>query len=244
MFLKFKYLKHFFSTISVISFGIFALIIPLSCEKEAAVEDTFASLEVVTDVEGNEYKTVTIYNQTWFAENLKTTLLNDGTPILHAEDSAAWVSTDTAAYCWYANSPELYKADYGALYNWYAVKNEKLCPVGWKVPKETDWKRLIDSLKGTSVAGGKMKHAGSQYWTATNTGATNSSGFRALPGGYRNIASEFRFIRDYGFWWSATTFDENSAWYHHLYYYSPRSYRNHFKFNMGYSVRCVKEESK
>ncbi len=216
------------------------IVLFVSCERDSEVDDPFHSLETVTDVDGNEYRIVAIFSQIWFAENLKTTRLNDSTPILDAPDSATWVSADTAAYCYYQNLPELYRQNYGALYNWHAIKTEKLCPNGWRVPTEEDWQMLVDSLKGEAVAGGKMKIKGSDYWTATNAGATNSSGFRALPGGYRNLGGEFKYIHDYGFWWSNATFDNKSAWYRALYYYSPRVYKDHFSFNMGFSVRCIK----
>lgn len=213
-----------------------------ACSKEDRELEAFYSLETVTDIEGNQYRIIKIYNQTWFAENLKTTTFNDGTPINYGADSVVWSSTDSALYCWYSNNPRQYKDVYGALYNWHAVKSEKLCPKGWKVPDEENWQWLVDSLKGENVAGGKMKHSGTLYWTATNTGATNSSGFRALPGGYRNIISEYKNLNDYGFWWSASNQGDSSAWYHCLYYYSAKIYRNHTKHNMGFSVRCVKVE--
>jgi len=211
-----------------------------SCSKEDKEMDVFNLLETVTDIEGNRYRIIKIYNQTWFAENLKTTTFNDGTPINDGTDADVWSQTDSAAYCWYSNNPNKYKDVYGALYNWHAVKSEKLCPQGWKVPDEENWQWLVDSLKGENEAGGKMKHQGTMYWTADNTGATNSSGFRALPGGYRNIISEYKNLRDYGFWWSASGQGDSSAWYHCLYYYSVKIYRNHTKRNMGFSVRCVK----
>lgn len=213
-----------------------------SCSKEDKEMEAFYFLETVNDIEGNQYKIIKIYNQTWFAENLKTTTFNDGTPINDGTDADVWSKTDSASYCWYSNDSNQYKDIYGALYNWHAVNSGKLCPQGWKVPDEENWQWLVDSLKGENVAGGKMKHQGTLYWTATNTGATNSSGFRALPGGYRNIISEYKNLKDYGFWWSASSQDDGNAWYHCLYYYSAKIYRNHTKHNMGFSVRCVKIE--
>ena len=215
-----------------------------NCKKEDILEDSFYSLDSVIDIEGNEYKIVSLFGQTWMAENLKTTTLNEGTPIIEAADSAAWTTTTSAAYCWYNNDSLAYKKNYGALYNWYTVKTEKLCPKGWRVPNEIDWELLVDSLKGQAVAGGKLKHAGSEFWRATNAGATNSSGFRALPGGYRNLAGNFKYLGDYGYWWSALNYDGKKAWYHNLFYYSPRVYRNYFDLNMGFSVRCIKNTNK
>jgi uncharacterized protein (TIGR02145 family) len=139
--------------------------------------------EVVTDIDGNVYNTVTIGDQVWMAENLKTTKLNDGTSISNAIDNIAWASLSTPGYCWFINNRATYEI-YGALYNWYAVYTDKLCPTGWHVPSNSEWTTLTDHLGGAEVAGGKLKESGSSHWASPNTGATNVTGFTALPGGY------------------------------------------------------------
>lgn len=212
-----------------------------SCETKTKVS-MYKYFDTTTDIEGNVYKIVEIHGQTWFAENLRTTKLNDGTPIQNGTHYEIWKNADTAAYCWYNNEQYNYGATYGALYNWHAVNTGKLCPHGWKVPGEEDWMTLIDSLKGVDVAGGRMKHTGAQYWTVANVQATNSSGFTALPGGCRNIISEYKFINDRGFWWSRSRYDDSSAWFHSLYYYSGKIYTEKFHTRSGFSVRCVKEK--
>jgi uncharacterized protein (TIGR02145 family) len=138
------------------------------------------SSSTIADIEGNVYKTVKIGNQWWMAENLKTTKYNDGTAIPY---STGWGELD-GAYCWYNNDIS-YKNPYGALYNWYAVNTGKLCPTGWHVPSIDDWKTLTDYLGGGDNAGGKLKETGTVHWGSPNLGATNESGFTALPGGYR-----------------------------------------------------------
>jgi len=101
---------------------------------------------LLTDADGNEYPTVTIGSQILMAEPLRTTKYSDGSPIPLVTDSLEWVNLESPGYCWYKNDPGKYKKIYGALYNWYAVNTEKLCPAGWHVPEEQEWITLIDYL--------------------------------------------------------------------------------------------------
>jgi len=138
----------------------------------------------ITDIDGNVYHAVTIGTQTWMVENLKVTKLNDGTSIPNVTALTAWNNLTTPGYCWY-NNDIANKKLYGALYNWYNVSTGKLCPTGWHVPSVTEWTTLINYLGGESVAGGKLKETGTTHWVTPNTGATNTSGFTALPAGIR-----------------------------------------------------------
>jgi uncharacterized protein (TIGR02145 family) len=135
----------------------------------------------VTDIDGNVYSTVTIGTQVWMAEDLKTTHYTDGTPIPYVTDNPEIVNLKSGAYCWF-NNEESNKTIYGAVYNWYATA-DKLCPVGWHVSTYSDWATLIDYCGGWELAGGKLKEAGAIHWDAPNTGATNETGFTALPAG-------------------------------------------------------------
>jgi len=149
--------------------------------------------------------------------------------------------TEVGAFCWYDND-QLSNAKYGALYNWFAVNdNRGLCPAGWRVPNETDWVTLKSYLGGYLVSGGKMKSV-SSLWSSPNADATNISGFSALPAGCRKSSCEFLYKGDSGFWWSSTEF---SGTFSHsrqvewdeaelIHYYS---YEKHH----GFSVRCVRE---
>lgn len=119
------------------------------------------------------------------SENLKTTHYNDGSKIPIVTDSATWMGLSTGAYCYYKNDSLSNKATYGALYNWYAVNTAKLAPTGWHVPTDAEWTTLTNYLGGINVAGGKLKEVGTAHWSSPNTGATNESGFTALPSGYR-----------------------------------------------------------
>jgi uncharacterized protein (TIGR02145 family) len=145
----------------------------------------------VTDIEGNVYRTITIGGQTWMAENLKTSKYNNSTSIPQVTDSAVWRGLTNGAYCYYNNDIELVGIVYGKIYNGYAVVTGNLCPFGWHVPTTNDWDAMIKYLGGKEVAGGKLKETGTAHWTAPNTGATNATGFSALPGGGRGYSGSF-----------------------------------------------------
>ena len=136
----------------------------------------------VADNEGNSYQTIQIEAKTWMAENLRTNKLNDGTPVAYVTGNPEWAALTTPGYCWPDNDIG-YKDVYGALYNWHAVNTGKLCPAGWHIPTDAEWTDLETVLGGASIAAGKMKAEGTTHWINPNSGATNESGFTALPGG-------------------------------------------------------------
>jgi len=198
-----------------------------------------AGIGTVTDIDGNVYHTVTIGTQVWMAENLKTTRYNDGTAIPFVTDSIAWSHLTTPGYCWY-NDSAIYGNTYGALYNWFAVNTGKLAPTGWHVPSDSEWTVLINYLGGDSVAGGKLKEAETAYWASPNTGATDETGFTALPGGWRYIGT-FGTIGDLGNWWSATAYDAANSWYRYMNYSNAHVSRFYYLSQNGFSVRCVRD---
>jgi uncharacterized protein (TIGR02145 family) len=200
--------------------------------------------EGVTDIDNNVYNTVTIGTQVWMKENLKTTRYNDGTAILNVTDGAIWSTLSAGAYCWYDNNAVKYKAEYGALYNWYVVAStnaKNVCPTGWHVPTDTEWTTLTTYLGGETVAGGKLKETGTTHWESPNTGATNASGFTALPGGNRLNDGSFDYVGQYGQWWSSTEYLANSAWTRDVGYYFKTLDRAYYLKPSGYSVRCIKK---
>jgi uncharacterized protein (TIGR02145 family) len=212
------------------------LILTNSCKKE---ENT-PTPQTLTDIDGNVYHTVTIGTQVWMVENLKTTKYNDGTPIPQVTNDTAWGNLITPGYCWYYNDGVTYKNLYGALYNWYAVNTGKLAPTGWHVPTDAEWTTLITYLGGDSVAGGKMKETTS-LWMTPNTGATNSSGFSALPGGYRYYFNGTFFLYFYcGNWWSSSEYYDNFAWYRTMDCNTANATQGSDSKANGFSVRCVK----
>ena len=202
-------------------------------------EITFTTLPL-TDADGNEYKTVIIGTQTWMAENLKTTSYNDGTAIPLVTDGTEWGALTTPAYCFYNNDEATYGDTYGALYNFYAASNADLCPDGWHVPNASEWATLTTYLGGDSIAGGELKETGLSHWLSPNTGATNESGFTALPGGLRSWNGDFKFITEYGNWGSSI--EENFLWVSRRIGFSRASIPrlDRYKEN-GYSIRCIKD---
>ena len=196
----------------------------------------------VTDIDGNLYHTVTIGNQVWMVENLKVTKYNDGTIIPYVTDNTTWAGLITDAYCWYNNDATTYKNTYGGFYNWYAVNTGKLAPTGWHVPSDSEWTTLTTYLGGESISGGKLKETGTIHWQSPNAGATNETGFTALPAGYRFIDGTFYNFGVVGTWWTSTEGVTNIPWNRTVYnsesgvYRTNNGYKDH-----GLSVRCVKD---
>lgn len=191
------------------------------------------------DIDGNSYQTVVIGSQTWMAENLKTIRLNDGTPIPLVTDANLWSTITSQARCFYNNDSSTFKAKHGALYNWYTVRTNKLCPTGWHVPSNEEWLALNSSLGVDSLSGGKLK--GLVIWQSPNTYATNSSGFSALPSGYRFYNGSFNNVWISGNWWSSSEYSALSARYIYLSCTSGAMGRNFTDKLYGMSVRCIKD---
>ena len=188
------------------------------------------------------YPGVTICNQVWMNKNLDVSTYRNGDPIPKVTDPTIWAGLTTGAYCYYINDSATYAAVYGKLYNWYAVNDPRgLAPTGWHVPSNAEWQALETCLGGSSVAGGKMKETGTAHWNSPNTGATNSSGFAGLPGGYRNLNGSFNDIGNYGLWWSSTESNTSDAWGLGLDYVNGSSNRGNFNRRFGFSVRCLRD---
>src|ERR1035437_6230133 len=187
---------------------------------------------------------VTICSQIWMLNNLEVTTYRNGDPIPQVTDPAAWGLLSTGAWCYYnnnsANGPV-----YGKLYNWYAVNDPRgLAPAGWHVPSDAEWTTLSTCLGSDLIAGGPMKEIGTTHWTPPNTGATNTSGFTALPGGFRDFDGSFNGVGGSGYWWSSTEFNTTFAWTRSLYYlYYPNGsiVRATHPKQGGFSVRCLRD---
>jgi len=121
------------------------------------------------------------------------------------------------------------------------VNTGNLCPTGWHVPTDVEWTTLTTYLGGESVAGGKLKEAGLAHWNSPNTGATNETGFTALPGGYRYYGGTFYGIGYYGYLWSATEVSTSYAWYRSMIYDLSYVSRNYYNKKDGFSVRCLRD---
>ena len=128
---------------------------------------------------------------------------------------------------------------YGVLYNWTAALSA--CPPDWHLPSDAEWTTLTDYLGGESVAGGKMKEAGIAHWWSPNTGATNESGFTALPGGCRYYDGAFTNFRTTGYWWSSTQHIDGSAGNRNLSYANSSVGKPYGYLDYGFSVRCLQD---
>ena len=211
------------------------VILAISCKKEkAATIDTRP-----VDIDGNVYDTVRIGSQTWMVQNLRTTRYNDGTPITTNLDDPAWSTNTIGAYTIYDNDTAN-NTLYGKLYNWFAVNTGKLAPAGWHVPTNTEWNSLRIFL-GTD-GGNKMK--ATTLWTAepsiTNS---NSSGFTALPAGYRYPNGAFLWLGGQGYFWSSNVTSGGYPYKIQLSYNSSDINIGTTISNTkreGFSVRCIR----
>jgi len=212
--------------------------------------------------DGQVYSTIEIGTQTWMAENLKylPAVVDPGTasytePYYYVY---GYNGTDVAT----AKATENYTT-YGVLYNWTAAMDsvasstsnpsgvQGVCPSGWHLPSDEEWKTLemelgmsqsdadADGWRGTDQ-GEQMKST--TGWNSNGNG-TNSSGFNALPGGFRHYLGSFSSLGSFGSWWSSSEkTSSSSAWYRYLYYYHDQVYRGYFNKASGFSVRCIKDD--
>jgi uncharacterized protein (TIGR02145 family) len=219
----------------------------------------------VSDVDGNSYRTVRIGEQEWMGENLKVTRYADGSEIPKLESREAWdaLTDSDRAYCWYYNDTEN-RNTYGGIYTWAAATGgqtgkdtlpgriQGICPDGWHLPGDAEWRQLEMDLgmdQSTSLKrgwrgndqGGKLKETGTRHWAGPNTGASNSNGFTALPGGIRLEKGAFFGISGNAFFWSSTESDDGYAWGRYLNYMNKDINRHPFMKVYGVSVRCVKD---
>jgi len=226
----------------------------------------FSCGDKFTDKRDNEsYKTIQIGKQCWMGENLKTIRFADGRSILLVEKSTGWkkLSYSGKAYCNFGNSITN-RNIYGGLYTWSAVMNgadssntnpsnvQGLCPDGWHLPSDSEWMQLeiylgMDQVKANAEGwrgtneGGKLKETETEHWNNPNIIATNSSGFTALPGGYRGRKGDFLSLGYYAYFWSSTEFNSDYALSRTLCYSNSEVYRSIGYKKGGFSVRCLRD---
>lgn len=215
----------------------------------------------IIDIDGNVYQTIKNWDKTWTKKNLNVTKYSDGTIIPQVTDDTQWAALTTGAWCYYKNDPAN-EAIYGKLYNWYATVGiydiaslndqslrKKLAPQGSHIPTISEWNDLSDYLdldfqQGGTNAGVKMKEQGIIHWISPNKGADNSSGFTALPGGYRERYSTFYDINTLGRWWSLTENENDGLNYAKIFTLYTRFTMSSIHYAIkkcGASVRCVKD---
>jgi uncharacterized protein (TIGR02145 family) len=209
----------------------------------------------ITDIDGNVYKTVKIGNTWWMAENLKTQRYRNGDSISFVPQNTqdtAWSNCKTGAYC-------SFEEKYGFLYNFYSISDPRgIAPQGWHIPDDEEWKELemylgmsqeeADSLNWRgNDQGNKLKTEGGNttYWAKSSDQytifGTNESGFTAIGSACRVFNGEWGEITHTGFWWTASAFSENEAWYRGLDYDKSNVFRYYGPKNYGFSIRCVKD---
>jgi uncharacterized protein (TIGR02145 family) len=220
-----------------------------------ALKITGGAPNVLIDIDGNEYHTVTIGTQTWTVENLRTRRFNNGAMMPDLTDNNAWESTTYPGFCWYNNDQAANGATFGAIYNWYAVNTGLLAPAGWHVATDAEWTVLKNyliehgynydlTMTGNKIA--KSLAAKSEWNNSTYIGAVgnnlnrnNRSGFSGLPSGYRNASGSFSQV--YNGWWSASESSIGGAWSHYLHSDVDFLVRNNSYKSCGFSVRLVKD---
>lgn len=192
----------------------------------------------VSDIDGNSYSTVTIGKQIWLSQNLNVEKYRNGDPIPQVQDKEEWDALTTGAWCYYENQSENGTV-YGKIYNWYAVTDPRgLAPEGWHIPSDEEWTQLMNFLGGQEVAGDKMKSTSG--WEEGGNG-NNSSGFNAIPGGYRTHDGYFANTGRNAVYWSATEFNSERVWFRNVIGSIPDVYRHTYDKDFGLYVRCIKD---
>lgn len=200
----------------------------------------------IRDIDGNFYSTVKIGQLEWMDEDLKTTRYSDGSIIINFFDYYDWEMASEGAYAWYDNDFNN-KGNYGALYNWFAVNDSRgLCPDGWRVATDKDWKTLIEFAGGEDTAGGSLKATGTLegrngLWRYPNTDASNEFGFSAVPNGGRLADGSFGSLGFFAGWWGTSQVGDDFAWTWGISYTSAVIRGLYEDKRNGYSVRCVRD---
>jgi len=231
--------------------------------KTTAVFNSDLTYGKMTDQDGNIYKTITIGNQTWMAENLRATHYRNGEPIPEIKDNFMWTTTSSGAYCDFNNTDNLVLiATFGRLYNWHAISDSRcIAPSGWHVPTDDEWSTLISYLGKEDTVGKNLKEASGDLWGNPNIISNsdsdwwflyvndNKSGFTATPGGMRighespyYAVGTFLFIGYDGNFWSSSEDGNGEALYRMMYFDDNGVYRYSSSKNNGYSIRCVKDK--
>lgn len=199
----------------------------------------FCGMEIFDARDSNYYKTARIGNQCWMAENLNLGSRIDG---INGQSDNGIIEK----YCYNDSLDNC--LIYGGMYQWSEMMQytntegtRGICPDGWHLPSNAEWTTLINYLGGTTEAGGKLKSVGTLFWSSPNSGATNLSGFTALPGGRRNTNGTFNYKGDYASFWTSTQYSDTQSWYVQVGYNSITVTNSFRTMTYGHSVRCIKD---
>jgi uncharacterized protein (TIGR02145 family) len=220
-------------------FFVVILFLMIACKKSDTHDPKESHAYKVVDIDGNKYDTIHIGTQVWLKQNLKVTRYRNGDSICNIKTNNDWIHSGSGAWCCYSNDTNN-MGIYGCLYNLYAVQDPReICPQGWHTPKESDWRSLEFFL--VNNFGGKLKEEGTKHWEFPNTGATNSTGFTALPGGIRNHGDGlFAELNRNAYFWTDidtnSTTNESSRVYM---YFTTSAWQGYNNPKDGLSVRCI-----
>lgn len=188
-----------------------------------------------------QYPTVQIGTQCWMAKNMN---YDNGCA------SNIWVNSTDTKWCGCYNNDNNNCIIYGKLYQWSAAMNSSIvsgaqgiCPSGWHVPTATQFTDMATYLSGVVYGGGeKIKQAGTSNWLSPNSGATNSSGFTALPAGNRvGSNGSFGGVNSFSNFWTSSKYSSSNATINNLSYDSSNFPQYTESFHYGFSVRCLKD---
>ncbi|NTV08604.1 MAG: hypothetical protein HGA81_08375 [Chlorobium limicola] len=183
-------------------------------------------------------RTLAIGTQVWMAENLAVSRYRNGDEIPQVQDAAEWNRLTTGAWCYYENN-SANGVTYGKLYNWYAVNDPRgLAPEGWHVPSDNEWQMLVEKTGGEKASGTKLKST--LLWKEPLVGADNSTGFTAIPAGYRSSNGTFSLLGTNSSFWTSSENNSYSAWFRQMYNTYSAVYRVSSTKTQGLSVRCIK----
>lgn len=227
-------MKTTFTTCAVL------MLLAISWTKNSSIQSSTIGDE--NSIQQNKIASVTIGTQVWMKKNLDVSRYKNGDKIPQVKNPAQWAKLTTGAWCWY-NNDSATGAVYGKLYNWYAIHDPRgLAPEGWHIPGDAEWDVVLKFLgNNENNAGGRMKITGTAFWLDPNVNATNSTGFGAPGGGYRDNLGQFAYLNFLGYWWSSTGNGPYHAWCRRLVSYGGFMDRMAYEKGKGFSVRCVKD---
>jgi uncharacterized protein (TIGR02145 family) len=237
-------------TVQIITTGVLGILMLVTFQSCGSDDDSKTPSNTFTDArDGNVYRTVTIGDQVWMAENLRylpsvvsPAVGSITTPYYYVNNYNGTAVNDAKAVANYST--------YGVLYNWPAAMNEEpsstsnpsdvqgVCPEGWHLPSINEWLELGQTIGGF---GGNLKETGTDHWLLPNTGATDAFGFTALPGGVRLTGNGFQSPGEMGWWWTTSQAFDDNANLLRLFYNDGNIMGFNDSKSLGLSVRCVKD---